>query len=298
MAIKISLIVTTKNEKGGLSTLLESIAKQTRRPDEVILANAGSVDRLQLSDYRTNLNIQVLELHSSANRAVGRNRAIERAKYDHILITDAGCRLDPAWVALMADGFREADVVAGFSAGEADTVFQRCQLPYVLVMPDRYDPKTFLPATRSMGITKSVWQQVGKFNEQYRFAEDYEFARRIQSLKIPIARVKTAIVYWKPRKTLLAFTRMIGEHAYGDGYSRTFRPKVVSIYVRYLVILGLGIWQLPLGIAAFLLYLLYSIQKNYRYVKDPSALGYLPLLQVVSDAAVMISTAAGAMNAR
>lgn len=293
MAIKISLIVTTKNEKGGLSTLLQSIAKQTRRPDEIVISFAGAYDPQALTQYQKKLPLTIVELHASANRSVGRNRAIERAKYEHILISDAGCRLDPEWVALMAEGFREADVVAGFSAGEADTVFQRCQLPYVLVMPDRFDPKTFLPATRSMGITKSLWQQVGKFNEQYRFAEDYEFARRIQSRKIPIARVKTAIVYWRPRKTLPAFAKMIGEHAYGDGYSRTFRPKVVSIYVRYLVMIGLGIWQLPLGIGAFLLYLLYSIQKNYRYVKDPSALGYLPLLQVVSDAAVMSGTLLG-----
>ncbi|MEP7167512.1 MAG: glycosyltransferase [Candidatus Woesebacteria bacterium] len=297
---KISLIITTKNETRTISTLLDSIAKQTRIPAEIILANAGPIHEISIPQQ---LVVRIMELPIEANRATGRNRAIEEARYDHILITDAGCRLKEDWVEKMEKGFQSADVVAGFYASDAQTVFEQCVAPYALVMPDRIDTKTFLPATRSMGITKTVFEQLGRFNEKYRYAEDYEFARRLRKQKIPVCVLPEAIVYWRPRRNLFAFAHMIFEHAFGDGYSKTFRPKVALIFCRYF----LWICLLPFAIISqpfFFLYLLsiafyltYAVYKNYRYIDHWKALIYLPVLQVISDYAVMWGTLRGSLSA-
>lgn len=291
--MKISLIITTKNESRTISKLLDAIAKQTRRVDEVIIADASTGNRPQITGYSEELPILFIRLLENANRAVGRNAAIREAKYDHILITDAGCIPRKDWVEEMEKGFASADVVAGYYQGVYQNIFEKCQIPYVLVMPDRLDPKNFLPATRSMGITKKLFNTLGGFNEDYRYAEDYEFARRIQAKKIPIAVVPEAVVEWRPRQTISSFARMIFEHAYGDMFSKTYRPKVVTIYLRYLLFLMFGFWHWTLGIGLLGVYLFYAIWKNYRYIQHWKAIIYLPLLQIVSDFAVMLGTVRG-----
>lgn len=298
-----SLIITTKNEGTTISALLDSILKQTVHPHEIIIADAGSSDTTvqQIKSYSKKLPITLLTLPESANRSVGRNAAIRVASHDIILITDAGCVLDSGWVREMCRPFsdKDTDVVAGFYTGVARNVFELCQIPYVLVMPDRYRKETFLPATRSMGIRKSVWDAMGGFNERYRYAEDYIFARTLRERKYKIVATPSAIVLWKPRRTLVSFFTMIQEHAQGDAYNGAPRGKVVLIFIRYglfVALAVLGMWtQLAWAVLAVMLalYAVYSIQKNYRYIHHPLAGIYLPLLQFTSDVAVLRGTIKG-----
>lgn len=301
--MKVSLIVTVKNEEKGIEALLTSIVNQTVLPDEVIITDAGSIDytRKIIASYKKKLSLQLIELPATANRAVGRNRAIETAAYDHILITDAGCVLDSGWVEKMKEGFEYARVVAGFYQSSAHSIFETCVAAYALVMPDRLNTSTFLPATRSMGITKSVWKTMGRFNETYRYAEDYAFARRLRDQNVPIHVASDAIVCWRPRSDLFGFARMIYEHAYGDGYSRTWRPKVWFIFIRYFLFTSLLFLSLFSLVALFFsmhvltIYCVYAIAKNYRYVRHWKALVYLPLLQLIADCMVMVGTISGVL---
>ncbi len=302
--MKVSLIITTKNEEATIVSLLDSIRNQSNPPDEIIIADAGSTDQTVslISKQKRKLPIQVVSLPESANRAVGRNTAIDHATYEHILITDAGCVLDPDWVKEMKAGFSHADVVAGFYQGCPETKLEAAIVPYALVMPDHLDVTNFLPATRSMGITKKVFSTVGRFSERFRYAEDYAFARKIVELQIPIAVQPTAIVYWRPRSSLQSFSRMIYEHAYGDGYSLTFRPKVALIYLRYAAWMFFlpVVFQSPILNAAYLasllLYIVYAIQKNYRYAPYWQSLINLPVLQLLSDLQVMLGSFLGIMK--
>lgn len=299
--MKTSLIITTKNEEQTIHLLLDTVLKQTELPDEVIIADAGSTDHTRdiIQSYTSILPIHCIQLNADANRAVGRNCAIEAATHEHILITDSGCRLHKNWVKEMKLGCAKADVVAGYYTSDAWTHFERASAPYALVMPDKVNPNNFLPATRSMGITKKVWNDSGRFNEKYRFAEDYEFARRLRAKGTPIHFAKHAIVYWRPRPTWTGFAKMIYEHAYGDAFSRTFRPKVAFIFVRYLIWLILLLLAPISSTAVFLfsstwtLYIVFSIQKNLRYAPHWINLLYLPALQVLSDFAVMWGTIRG-----
>lgn len=302
--MKISLIITTKNENRTISKLLASIANQTRKPDEVVIADAASVDGTveRIKSWQDRLPIRLISLKSGANRAIGRNTAIAAARFPCILITDGGCTLASTWIEVMADAFNGgAVVVAGFYTSAAESVFEQCVAPYALVMPDRLDLETFLPATRSMGITKELWDSLGGFPEHYRYAEDYTFARRIAANKYPIKVEPDAIVYWRPRSTFGAFFRMILEHAYGDGEAGNYRPKVLLVFLRVFGALGLfwfGFHSQQIAIIYFtlgllLIYCALSVLKNYRYVRHYVAIGILPLLQLLSDGAVVIGTLGG-----
>ncbi len=305
----ISFVTTVYNEENTISSLLESLFNQTRLPDEVIIVDGDSHDntvkriRNFLSTLPKNKNLPKVHIISKpCNRSEGRNLGIKMAKGEIIVLTDAGCILDKHWIERIIKPFtnNSVDAVAGYYAGRAQTIFQQCQIPYFLVMPDQLNPKHFLPATRSMAIKKQVWEELGGFPEEYSHNEDYVFAKKLKRMGKKIAFAGDAIVYWLPKKTVKDCFLMFFRHAYGDAEARIFRPKVVILFIRYLFILSIFIigliknkQALLLGGGAVLIYIVWSIQKNIRYCYQRKSLLYLPILQLTADFAVITGTIAG-----
>jgi len=297
-SMKNAIIVTVFNEDKTVGELIDSILIQTKTPDEVVIVDGGSKDqtvssiRYRVSGIKTpKFKVFV----KKGNRSVGRNEAIRRCGADIIVITDAGCILDKNWFKNITKPLLEknVDVVAGYYKAKSESVFQKCLAPYVLVMPDRVDSSNFLPATRSMAIRKSVWKKVGGFNEKLSNNEDYEFARRISNKGFDIKFERNAFVSWIPRTNLFQAFNMFYRFALGDSESGIIRPKVILVFVRYIV----GIYLLFINYYLLLIlvvgYVLWSILKNYKYAKDNRAIVILPILQVTADFAVMLGTIRG-----
>jgi len=310
---KVSLIITILNEEKTIDSLLDSILKQKTIPNEVIIVDGGSDDKSvefvnnfirSLEERRFKLSIKLFL--KKGNRSVGRNFAIEKAKYAWIAVTDAGCTLDSKWLQelLRMQKQLNTEVVAGYYSAKPRTAFQEAVVPYVLVMPDRVDEKNFLPATRSVLFSKNIWQKVGGFNEKLSDNEDYDFARKLKNSVINIGFSKKAVVIWEPCSSLKSFYKMIFRFARGDVSAGILRPKVVLVFLRYLVGTSVFIWgiieRINTGkiwilfgvIPSFLMiYLLWSIYKNYHYT--PRGWYLLPLLQITSDIAVMFGSFSG-----
>lgn len=303
---KVTVIATVFNEEDSIELFLESLYAQTRVPDEIVIVDGGSNDRtvelikkskVKSKKYRAKVRIIV----KSGNRSVGRNNAIKNASYDLIAITDAGCIPHKTWLyqLILAHNKTKADVIAGYYDAKPKTHFEEAIVPYTLVMPDNVDPKNFLPATRSMLLEKKVWEKLGGFNELLSDNEDYEFAKKLKKNNITIEFNKNAKVTWIPQSDIQGFTRMIYRFAKGDAYAGIFRPKVAFIFARYLlgiiflayILYSQNYSLLTILYSLFLLYLLWAIRKNKRYV--PHGWYYLPLLQVVSDMAVISGTIKG-----
>lgn len=300
-----SVIVTVLNESKTISDLLEALRKQTFQPYEVVIVDGGSDDRtvelIQLykkQHAKFNLHFFV----KKGNRSVGRNLAIEKATSEVIACTDAGCIPEQTWLAELVDCYIEsnAPVVAGYYKGNAKNNFQKAVIPYALVMPDKIHKNIFLPATRSMLFEKNIWSKVGKFNEYFCDNEDYAFAKQIEKEYIEISFTEKAIVKWSPPKTLFQFWRMIFRFARGDIQAGIVRPKVVLIFLRYLILLFLTVWLfsrstlatvLVILLSFFILYAIWSIVKNKKYVGN--AWYWLPILQIVSDIAVIVGSLEG-----
>lgn len=308
--MKVSFITTVYNEKNTIGSLLDSLAKQTQLPDEIIIVDGGSTDETTtvISNFQTqNSNINVKLIIKKGNRSVGRNEAISHVTGSIIAISDAGCILDKNWLKNIVKPFNDTavDVVAGFYKGQAKTAFEKALIPYVLVMPDKVDPEKFLPATRSMAIRKSVWTEMGGFDEKLSHNEDYAFAKKLKSKNKKITFCKDAIVSWKPRNRIKESFWMFYRFAYGDAESGLLRPKVVLIFLRYLLfLLLLGVSFLIqqvniivlLMLPLFISYGIWAVHKNYRYIKDSHSILWLPVLQVISDIAVLSGTLFGLVN--
>ena len=311
--MKISLIITVLNEEKTILLLLEALRQQTRRANEIIIADGGSQDKTQLiltqfGQEHPDMRLRLIQ--KKGNRSMGRNAAITVAKHTWIAITDAGCVPHQDWLAELervaeagAHQQQTEFVVAGYYDAQPQTPFEEAVVPYVLVMPDRVDPQHFLPATRSMLLTKTVWEKFGGFDELLNDNEDYSFARKIADKKIQIYFAENARVSWIPRHTLGQFLGMIFRFARGDATAGLFRIKMALIFLRYiggligfLVLAKILGWPFALLIAVIGagIYALWAIWKNKKYV--PNGWYWLPVLQVTSDVTVMVGSLVGTLR--
>lgn len=299
----VSLICTVLNEESSIDALVDSISKQTRIPNEVLFVDGGSSDSTMAKLKKTKKKFPQLHIRifsEKTNRSEGRNFAIKKANYNTIAITDAGCVLDPDWLFEMVKKKLQtgADVIAGYYRSEPATPFEEAVVPFTLVMPDKVDPLSFLPATRSMLISKKVFEKVGYFNPKYIVSEDYEFAHRLKKGSVSIVFAREATVVWQPRKTLSSFYNMVRNMAAGDAQAQIIRPKVYLLFVRYICfgVIALASFVSSFAALMFLLlvatYTTWAVWKNHHYVSVKAYL-WLAVLQYVADVGVLVGTLRG-----
>lgn len=249
----ISLVIPVRNEEHSLRELLASIAGQTRRPDEVILVDGGSTDRtvavareLTAGDPR----VQVIEA-GDATPGRGRNVGIAAAKFDHIALTDAGLRLEPGWLAGLAEVVErrpEVRVVYGHYEPVIDSYFLRCAaLAYVPPTEPREGGRSRGPSTASMLLHRSVWEELGGFPDA-RAAEDLMFMERVEHGGYEIGWAPAAVVHWRIQPTLRRTVRrfvLYSKHNVWAGRQRYWHYGVARQYAAAAVVAGLGVALSP-----------------------------------------------------
>lgn len=299
--MKISFITTVLNEEKTIDIFLDSLSKQTQKPEEIIIVDAGSSDKtvkkiksFQVSNPTIMIRIIIV---NGANRARGRNEAVKNARGDIIVCSDAGCILDKNWLKNITEPFNDSkiDVVSGYYKPITNNVFERCLAAYTCVMPDRINPDTFLPSSRSIAFKKSVWQKIGGYPEYLDTCEDLVFAKKLKNTGCKSKARVDAIVYWPQRKNLKEAAMQLYRYAQGDGRARYIRPQTPLLFLRYLVGISLLIalfvsrspFILYLISVILFLYLLWSVGKNFKYIKHGQAIFILPILQFTADFAVM-----------
>lgn len=306
----LSVVVTVLNEEDTIIALLKSLTHQTVLPAEIIVVDGGSQDQTEtlIQHFSKTSSVTIREYHQPGNRSVGRNTGIRAASHELVAITDAGCVPHPdwleqllaAWMGAVAQGTNtQLVVVAGYYDAHPRTAFEEAVVPYALVMPDRVNPATFLPATRSMLLPKTAWQQAGAFDEKLADNEDFAFAQILKT-QTRIVFAPQAQVTWQSRSSLRSFWTMIFRFARGDIQAGIIRPKVLLVFARYLGALAMvGVllwwrayawlgWSVVLG---FIGYSGWAIGKNRRYVSR--GWYWLPVLQWTADIGVMLGSVAG-----
>jgi glycosyltransferase involved in cell wall biosynthesis len=239
--MRVSVVVTVLNEAGSLPRLLDSLAAQHRRPDEVVVCDGGSADpTLELLRAEDRFDMRVLE-RPGANISQGRNAAIHAATGEIVAVTDAGVRLDPAWLDRIVEPLEDgrARVAAGFFRPDPKSVFEVAM--GATVLPELRDIRAerFLPSSRSVAFSKDAWKEVGGYPEWLDYCEDLIFDLRLRSRYGPFVLVPEALVYFRPRPSLRAFFLQYYRYARGDGKADLWRLRHAIRYLTYLVALPL-----------------------------------------------------------
>jgi glycosyltransferase involved in cell wall biosynthesis len=311
MSMKVSVIITVLNERGSIGGLLDSLAAQTRLPDEIVILDGGSTDGTMdvIAAYLGKLPLKLL-FKAGANISQGRNESIANAAGEIIASTDAGTRLALEWLAELAAPIErgEAVVTAGFFLPDPRSVFETALGATTLPELRDVEPGRFMPSSRSVAFLKSAWEEVGGYPEWLDYCEDLIFDFALDERFGPFAFAPKAIAYFRPRHSLGAFAKQYYRYARGDGKADLWRKRHAARYGTYLVAVPLifvagllihpAVWLLyVLGAAAMLL-------KPYRRLipklhgLSPAdrlkALAWVPVIRVTGDWAKMAGYPAGA----
>ncbi|MGD9002523.1 MAG: glycosyltransferase [Anaerolineae bacterium] len=307
--MRVSLVATVLNEASHLSRLLDSVAAQSRQPEEVVICDGGSTDgTVSLLEAEERFPLRVLR-RSGANISQGRNAAIRAATGEIIAVTDAGVRLDPAWLERITAPLErgEALAVAGFFRPESQTLFETAMGATVLPELQDIRPERFLPSSRSVAFRKSAWKTVGGYPEWLDYCEDLIFDMRLCAHYGSFVFVPEALVYFRPRPNLRAYFLQYYRYARGDGKADLWRLRHGIRYFTYLV-------AVPLVAAAGAIihpgwWALYSIalpgmfwvpwRRLSRVWGDRSLLQklkaalWVPIIRITGDIAKMVGYPAG-----
>ena len=309
--MRVSVIVTVKNEEGSISRLLDSLLAQTLPPDEVILADGGSTDRTREIAQSYAARGLPLRLVDAAGSSIsqGRNIAIRAATGDVIASTDAGVRLEPSWLAELVKPLAGASVVSGFFLADARTVFEAAMGATVLPDVSQVDPATFLPSSRSVAFTREAWERVGGYPEWLDYSEDLVFDLRLQAAGCRFAFAPRAIAHFRPRSSLRAFAVQYYHYARGDGKADLWRRRHAARYATYLLalplLLAVTLSTPALGLLLLLLGALVYLWTPYRrlgwrllaysWPGRAYAVLLVPLIRVTGDLAKMLGYPVGCL---
>ena len=276
--MKVSVIITTLNEAGTIGPLLQSLIEQSLSPGEIMVVDAGSSDGTikAIKAMDNGSMIRIIEL-KKANRSVARNVGIRAAKNKLIAVTDAGCMADKHWLERLVKPFKAKTVksVAGFYRPVIASNLQEAIAPFLAVMPDKFNPETYLPSSRSLAFRKgTAW-----YPETLNYCEDLVFARQLEAAG-QMVRVKAALVDWQLPSTLGQFFTRVKNYAAGDVQARYWPHlvKIGTVWLRYALFLA---W--PLLVLGYLVWVV--------AVKKAS-----PLIQLTADLAVMVGSVSGIIS--
>lgn len=307
--MRVSVVVTVLNEAKSLPRLLDSLAAQNRRPDEVVVCDGGSTDGTSALLYAEDrFPLRVVE-RRGANISQGRNVAISAATGDIIAVTDAGVRLDPEWLASIIAPLedQEASIVAGFFRPDPQTLFETAMGATVLPELQDIRPQRFLPSSRSVAFRKSAWKDVGGYPEWLDYCEDLIFDFRLRSRYGPFVFVPQALVYFRPRSSLRAFFLQYYRYARGDGKADLWRLRHAIRYLTYLVALPLIVvagavgtawwWAVTLvavpGMFWFPWRRLSRLWGDMNHLQRLKAALWVPVIRVTGDVAKMFGYPVG-----
>ncbi|NTW29417.1 MAG: glycosyltransferase [Coriobacteriia bacterium] len=179
MTLRLSVVIPSLNEARHLPTLLDSLDRQTRRPDEIVIADAGSTDgTLRIAEAR---GICVVP---GGHPGLGRNAGAAATSGDLIMFLDADTELADAFIASVVAEFIER----GYSAATARPQ-PSDRRPHYLVACGLWNLYQWLTrhiAPHASGCCILVWRSIherlGGFDESLVLAEDHNYARRVAEI--------------------------------------------------------------------------------------------------------------------
>lgn len=283
--MKVSLITTVKNEADNIEEFLISVVKQSKKPDEFIIVDGGSLDKTTEIIQKHAKKHKWIKLFVAPKASVGRGRniAIKKAKNEIIAATDAGCILDKNWLKNILRPFQKenVDVVTGIYKPYYTNNFEYFQGLVVIPKAEKINTPSRM-SSRSLAFKRYVWENVDGYPDMST-GEDTAFNLKLISNNFKFEFVRDAIVYWRMRKTWKDFAKQF--YRYGSGDRRLgllFKMKLNLLMVLgfyfLLAILGLSLILnrvvFSLTLALTIIYFLSYGIKFYRKTKKISSIYY------------------------
>lgn len=194
VAPTITIVIPTLNEEDSLPKLLNALALQTHQPDEIIVADAGSVDRT--IEIAMSYGLQVIK---GGLPAVGRNAGAHITKSDLVLFLDADVVPPIDFIDLCLKEFNQKNLNAATclidplsdSNSLDKAICKGTNLYFRIINPISPHAPGFCIISK-----REFHERLGGFDETLFLSEDIDYARRatqnggfgfLKSARIPVS---------------------------------------------------------------------------------------------------------------
>jgi glycosyltransferase involved in cell wall biosynthesis len=203
--MKISVNIPIHNEEKNIQALLDSLAAQTKAPDEIIIIDDGSTDRtariIRTSAARNPLIKYFYQKKSG--RSSARNAAWKNSSGHICLMTDGDCVPRTDWIEEMIKGFSNEKI--GAVAGTYATLNPQSMLAnfigYEIAWKYRRTPEYVdFHGTYNLAVRRSILEEIGGFDEGLETAEDADLTYRISQNYRILFNPRSIVGHYHPEK--------------------------------------------------------------------------------------------------
>lgn len=203
--VDLAIIIPTLNEELFIGKLLDSIAKQTVQPNEVVVVDAFSQDKT-LEEIKKRLKkLPQLKYYQVPKYTISRQRnfGAKKTTATHLLFLDADMLLsskDTLENYLHEVITKNPDIAAAtnlpLSNNIKDKIFFNMMDAYFKTV------KPIWPSAngQNMYITRNMFKKVGGFDEEIRIGEDHEMVQRVVKNKGKFIFLKNTKVHTSVRR--------------------------------------------------------------------------------------------------
>jgi glycosyltransferase involved in cell wall biosynthesis len=271
MTNKVSIIVPCYNAESTIDLCIGSILKQSYQNFEVIVIDDSSSDRSFEIIEKYSGRIIYSKNESNIGPSLTRNIAVNKSSGEILLFIDAdSCLHSDSFLESLVEHIKMGeDVLVGVqeSVPLNDNLFAYYWAFYRNLLWDKSDWEYTTAWSLNRGvITRSVWNHVGKFNENYKGAdvEDLEYGYRMEALgyRVKICRdLKTVNTFPTLYESMAKIPRrtyqwlfLVKDRKKVDNISTSGNSVIKSLISLCLVIsLMLNIYLFFIFLAAYLL---------------------------------------------
>ncbi|RME85920.1 MAG: glycosyltransferase [Zetaproteobacteria bacterium] len=257
-ALKISVVIPCLNAAATIARCLEGLARQTRPPDEVIVADNGSQDDTLaiLRAWRERGVLPLRIVHAPRRgAAAARNVGAAAACGDWLAFTDSDCVPEPEWLAAGGAAIARADPAAlagpAWGAWEGDAAAKLMGITSLALaggerwLTDAGPTGTDGVPAANLWVRRDVFEALGGFDETLHPAgEDLDFCARLYAAGHRILYAPSVRVRHLHASGVRALWRKMAQYgrAHAALFARYGRPGI------YLDLPGRGRWCLPVRV--------------------------------------------------
>ena len=207
----VSVIVPVRDDTRGLQELIRHLDAQTlpRARFEVVVGDDGSrPGSLEpLDEYGDWVRFESGPPQTSY---AARNRAVRSARGDFLAFCDTDCLPEPTWLEEGLSAIQQADLVAGeiiFVAPSSPTVWSLLTID--MFLDQERNVLLGRGVTANLFIRRTVFEQVGGFDESFPSGGDYDLVKRAVEGGAELVYAPAAVVHHPTLDDSRAFLRKV-----------------------------------------------------------------------------------------
>ena len=208
--MKISIVLTTKNEEKNIVKLLDSLINQ-EGPYEVIVIDSDSTDKTQdiVKKYsKKNKNIELFSYPGT--RAESMNYGIKKATGDAVAFVGGDDIADKDWIKEIRHAIKNTDILVGNLISTGDERVKNIGNVKLF----HKGVNVSYPGTNTI-YKKEILKKLGGFDPWFSSAEDLEINLRAVDAGYKIVQNNKVKIYYRPKGTPLTFLKQSFWYGYG-----------------------------------------------------------------------------------